>query len=107
MSLEIHASSVETLYFPVRSEHPTNGEIDLSGQTVEVALPAVGAAPSSWVAASWLSGTLRKGDDRYYVASAATSGYSLSSGTTYQAWVRVGGASGAIVKSGTVKAINT
>mgnify|MGYP007071628904 CR=1 FL=1 len=39
MSLEIHPSTVETLYFPVRSEHPTAGEQALNGLTVEIAMP--------------------------------------------------------------------
>jgi hypothetical protein len=59
------------------------------------------------VAATWATGTIRKGDDRFYVAVAPLSGYTLVSGTTYQAWVRVGGVGGAIVKSGTLKAIST
>lgn len=106
--LEIHPSTVESLYFPVRAEHPTTGASALSAQTVEIAIPAVGAAPSSWVTGSWASGTMRRGDDRYYVATASTSGFTFANGTSYQPWIRVGGASGAIVKcGGTIKAANT
>jgi hypothetical protein len=106
LSIELHDDSVETLYFPVRSEHPTSGEIDLTGQTVHVALPVVGVAPSVWVAATWLNGSMRKGDDRYFIASVSTSGFTLNGGSSYQGWVRVGGASGAIVKaSGVIKVV--
>jgi hypothetical protein len=108
MPLEIHPSTVETLYFPVRSEHPTAGEQVLSGQTIEVALPAVGAAPSSWITGAWATGTRRYGADRYYLATVATSSLTIASGTTYQPWLRIGGASGAIVKcGGTIKVSNT
>lgn len=106
--LEIHPSTVETLYFPVRSEHPAAGPVVLSAMTIEVALPAVGAAPSTWVTAAWGSGTRRYGRDRYYLATVATSSLTIASGTTYQPWLRIGGASGAIVKcGGTIKVSNT
>lgn len=107
-ALEIHPSTVETLYFPVRSEHPTAGSVALSLLTIEVAMPAVGASPSSWITAAWATGTRRYGASRYYLATVATSSLTLSNGTTYQPWLRVGGASGAIVKcGGTVKVSNT
>lgn len=96
--LELHPSTVETLYFPVRSEHPTTGAAALSGSSVDIALPADGVAPSSWISATWQSGTHRYGDHRYYVAGVSTSSLTLSNGTTYQPWIRVGGASGAIIK---------
>lgn len=104
MQVEVHPSSVQNLYLPVRDKPPTGAEVALSSQTVEVALPAVGASPSSWVTASWASGTLRKGDARYYVAVADLDDHTLADGTTYQPWVRVGGATGSIIKvPGTLK----
>lgn len=108
MSVEVHYQSVETLYLPVLKEHPGTGPVILSGQTVEVAMPTSGAAPSTWVTTTWASGTLRRGDDRWYLAELDLSDFSLSAGSTYQPWVRIGGAGGALVKaSDTIKAINT
>lgn len=108
MSLEIHPSTVETLYFPVRSEHPTAGEQALNGLTVEIAMPAQGAAPSVWVAGAWATGTRRYGVERYYLATVATDDLTISSGTTYQPWLRLGGSSGALIKvGGTVKVSDT
>ena len=105
---DIHYQSVETLHVPVRQEHPTTGPVVLSGDTVEVALPAVGAAPTTWVVTSWATGTYRQGDSRYYMALLSLSGFTLSAGTTYQPWVRIGGVGGAIIKvPDTIKAINT
>lgn len=108
MPVEIHASSIENLYLPIKDDAPTSAPVTLSALDVEVALPAVGASPSSWVACTWASGTLRDGDDRYYVVVADLDDFTLSSGTTYQPWIRIGGASGSITKvPGTVKAIST
>lgn len=107
-ALEIHPSTVETLYFPVRSEHPTAGAVDLSLLAVEVAMPAVGATPSSWITAAWATGSRRYGGIRYYLATVATSALTISNNTTYQPWLRIGGSSGAIVKlGGTIKVSNT
>ena len=108
MPLEIHPSTVQNLYFKVLSEHPTTGPVDLSGMSVEVAMPAVGASPSTWVVCSWATGTARVGDRRYYVAVASTSSFTFTNGTSYQPWIRLGGASGAWFKNaGTIKATNT
>lgn len=107
MSIEVHPSSVESLFAPILSVHPSSGPVDLSGLGVEVALPVSGVAPSTWVSSTWASGTWRRGDDRYYLATIVLSSFSLSAGSSYQAWVRIGGASGAIVKSGIIKAANT
>lgn len=107
-TLEIYSSSVETIYYPIKNVHPTTGAVDMSALTVEVALPAVGVSPSTWVTASWATGTIHDGDHRYYVVQSATSGFTLTAGTTYQPWVRVGGASGSVSKvPTTIKAINT
>lgn len=108
MSLEIHYQSVETVLIPCIDLHPTLGPTILSASGVEVALPAVGASPVTWVTTTWASGTYRRGDDRWYMANLALSSFSLSAGTTYQPWVRIGGGSGKIVKAtDTIKAINT
>ena len=108
MSLEIHPSTVQNVYLRVYSEHPTTGPVTLSSQSVEVAMPAVGVAPSVWVTESWATGTSRVGDRRYYVVVVPTSGFTFVAGTTYQPWVRIGGASGAYLKnSDTIKAVNT
>ena len=108
MSVEVHASSIEILHLPVIDEHPTLGPVVLSATTVEVALPAVGAAPSAWVTTAWASGTYRQGDRRWYMAELDLDDFTLAAGTTYQPWVRVGGATGAILKAAdTIKAINT
>jgi hypothetical protein len=104
---EIHDDSVEPLDMLVRSEHPTNGEIDLSGQTVHLALPAEGASPATWVAATWLTGTERRGKKNYYVASASSSGFTLAAGTTYRMWARVGGVGGAIIRGDAVRIISS
>lgn len=104
MQVEVHPSSVQNLYLPVRDQPPTGAEVALSSQTVEVALPAVGVAASVWVTASWASGTLRRGDKRYYVAVADLDDFTIADGSVYQPWVRVGGSSGSIIKvPGTVK----
>lgn len=108
MSVEVHYQSVEVLHVPVIRIHPTTGPVVLSGETVEVALPASSAAPTTWVVTSWASGTSRKGDDRWYMAELDLADFVIAAGTTYQPWVRIGGASGAIVKADdTIKAINT
>lgn len=108
MSVEIHASSVENLYLPIKDQAPTSAPVTLSALDVEVALPAIGVAPSTWVTCTWASGTLRDGDDRYYVVVADISDFTIAAGTTYQPWIRIGGSSGSITKvAGTVKVINT
>lgn len=108
MSLEIHPDSNEIVYLPVVDEHPTTGPAVLSVSTVEVALPAVGASPSTWVTTAWASGTYRQGDRRWYMAELDMSDFTFTAGTTYQPWVRIGGGSGVIVKAAdTIKAINT
>lgn len=107
MALELHYQSVETLYIPIRSEHPTTGEINLSVSAVAVAMPLVGVAPSTWVNETWASGTIRRGDERYYVVQVPTSGFTFASGSAYQAWVRVGGVGGSITKAGVIQAIST
>jgi hypothetical protein len=108
LSLEIHPSTVQNIYLRVLSEHPTTGPQVLSAQTVEVAMPAVGVSPSTWVTVSWATGTSRVGDDRYYVAVVPTASFTFSANTTYQPWIRIGGASGAYLKiSDTIRAINT
>ena len=108
MPLEIHPSTVQNLYFKVLSEHPTTGPAVLSGSSVEVAMPAVGASPSTWVTETWATGTARVGDRRYYVVVAPTSGFTFAANSTYQPWIRIGGASGVYLKvSDTIKAINT
>lgn len=106
MSLEIHYQSVEMLYVPVINVHPTTGPVSLAASFVEVALPAVGAAPTVWVTTAWASGTHRRGDDRYYAAELPLTSFTLAAGTTYQPWVRI--ETDAIVKAaGTIKAINS
>jgi hypothetical protein len=108
LSLEIHPSSVQNIYLKVLAEHPTTGPVVLSSQTVEVAMPAIGASPSTWVTLSWATGTSRIGDKRYYVVVVPTSSFTFSANTTYQPWIRIGGASGAIIKNdGTIKVVNT
>lgn len=109
MSLEVPSSSTEIVWVPVRDDHPTAGEINLSAVGIEVALPVDGVTPSAWTTTTWETGTWRRGEDRYYLAKlqVGTGGFTLSAGSTYRAWVRVGGASGAVVKGGTIKAINT
>lgn len=107
MALEFHYQTVENFYIPIRSEHPTTGPSDLTGQAVAVALPIVGVAPSTWVNETWASGSIRRGDDRFYVVVVATSGFSFASGSSYQAWVRIGGAGGSITKAGVLQAIST
>lgn len=108
LSLEIHFDSTEIVHLPVIDEHPTLGPVVLSASGVEVALPASSAAPSVWITTSWASGTWRQGDRRWYMAELDLSDFTLSAGTTYQPWVRIGGSNGAIVKTaGTIKAINT
>lgn len=107
-TLEVHPSTVESIYFPVRSDHPTTGPQALNALTVEIACPTDGVAPSSWITASWSSGTRKYGEHRYYVAAVSTSSLSLSNDTTYQPWIRIGGASGAIIKCPSkIKATNT
>lgn len=106
--IELHVDSIEEIYLPVRNSHPTTGDVDLSSLAVHVAIPTVGASPSSWVECTWASGTQRQGDDRYYVVVMDTSVFSFSAGTTYQPWIRINGVGGAIVKvDGTIRAINT
>lgn len=107
MALELHYQSVEDLYIPIRSEHPTTGEVNLSVSAVAVALPAVGVAPTTWVTLSWATGTIRRGDDRYYVVVVPTSSFTFVANTSYQAWVRVGGVGGSITKAGVIQAITT
>ncbi len=106
--LEVHASSVETIYLPVAEDPPGATATVLSSVTLDIALPAVGVAPTTWVSSSWSSNTMRDGDRRFYLAKLVTSGFTIAAGTTYQPWVRLGGAAGTIVKvPGTVKVINT
>lgn len=106
--LEIHASSVENIYLPVINDPPGAAATNLSSQTLDIALPAVGVSPSTWVSSSWSSGTLKDGVRRYYLAVLVTSGFTIAAGTTYQPWVRIGGAGGALVKiPGTIKVIDT
>lgn len=107
MFLEIHYQSVETVYIPVRSEHPTTGVIDLSTLAVAVALPVAGVAPATWVNETWATGTIRRGDDRFFIVVVPINGFTIANDTTYQAWVRINGVGGAIVKAGTIKAIST
>lgn len=106
--IEVHVDSIEDIYLPVRNSHPTTGDVDLSVYAVHVAIPLVGASPSSWVACTWASGTYRQGDDRYYVVTMDTDNFTFAAGSTYQPWVRVNGVGGAIIKvDGTIKAVNT
>lgn len=106
--LEVHASSVETIYLPVAEDPPGAAATVLSSSTLDIALPAVGVSPSVWVSSTWSTGTLRDGDRRYYLAKLVTSGFTIAAGTTYQPWVRLGGSGGSIVKvPGTIKVSNT
>lgn len=106
--LEIHASSVETIYLPVAEDPPGAAATVLSSVTLDIALPAVGVSPTTWVSSTWSTGTLRDGDRRYYLAKLVTSGFTIAAGTTYQPWVRLGGSGGSYVKvPGTIKVINT
>lgn len=106
MSLDVHASSVQFVYIPVLNDHPTTGPINLSSLTVEVALPATGAAPSSWIACAWATGTKLIGDVRYYVVEMDMDDFTIAAGTTYQPWVRINSVS--IIKAGdTIRAIDS
>lgn len=109
MALELPSATNETVYLPVRNDRPASGEYDLSGTTVEIALPVEGVAPSTWSSTTWETGTWRRGDERYHLAKVVigSGGFTITAGNTYRAWCRIGGASGAVVKGGTVKAINT
>lgn len=108
MSIEIHVDSVENLYFELLDQPPTTAAVTLSAFGVEVALPAVGVSPSSWIACTWASGSVRRGDERYFVVVADMDDFTIAAGTTYQPWVRIGGAGGSITKiPTTIKGINT
>ena len=108
MSIEVHYQSVETFHVPCIDVHPTTGPVVLSASSVDVAMPAVGASPTSWVSTTWASGTYRQGDLRWYMAVLDLSDFTLAAGTTYQPWVRIGGSGGSILKAtDTIKAINT
>lgn len=108
MSIEIHVDSVENIYFEILDHPPTGSPITLSAFGVEVSLPAVGASPSTWVTCAWATGTVRRGDDRFYVVIADADDFTIAAGTTYQPWIRIGGAGGSITKvPTTVKGINT
>lgn len=99
MSLEIHPSSVQFIFFDVANIHPTTGPVNLSLLGVEIAIPQVGNAPSSWITCTWATGTKRVGDKRYYVVVVDTDDLTIADGNTYQPWIRIGGATGAIVKA--------
>lgn len=107
MSLEVHYQSVENIFIPIRSQAPTTDPVDLSGTAVAVALPVVGVAPATWVTLTWAAHTLRRGDNRFYTVVVPLTSFVIANDTTYQAWVRVGGVGGSIVKAGTLKAIST
>lgn len=99
MSLEIHPSSIQFIFFDVANIHPTTGPVDLSLLDVEIAIPQVGNPPSSWITCTWATGSKRVGDKRYYVVVVDTDDLTLADNTTYQPWIRIGGATGAIVKA--------
>lgn len=108
MSIEVHVDSVENIYFEILDHPPTSAAVTLSAFDVEVSLPAVGASPSSWVTCAWAGGTVRRGDERYYVVVADTDDFTIAAGSTYQPWIRIGGSGGSITKvPTTVKGINT
>lgn len=105
--IEVPAGSTETIPVPVRHEDPVTGESVLSAYSVEVALPVDGVAPSSWTATTWKSGTKVEGGDRYYLVNllVGTGGFTLTAGNTYRCWVRIDNK--VLVKTDTIKAINT
>lgn len=108
MSLDIHVDSIQYVFIPVANVHPTTGPVNLSTLDVEVALPTVGVAPSSWIVCAWATGSMLVGDRRYYVVEMDLDDFTIAAGSTYQPWVRIGGATGSISKSGdTIRVINT
>lgn len=110
MAIQVPASSTETVYFPVKSTHPINGDVDLSALVVEVAVPLDSASPSTWVTTSWATGTKRINGERYYLAIinlGSGGSFTLTAGNTYRAWCRVttGGSNKAMLKGGQVVAV--
>lgn len=85
MSLRITTQTVEYVFVPVT----VDGSAPDSGLTVEVAMPAEGAAPATWVTAEWDAGRARvlvAGDD--VKGDTASEDFALAAGR-YDVWVKV------------------
>lgn len=108
MAIEVPFSTVEIVHMGIRNEHPVNGEVDLSGETLQVALPIDGVAPSSWVSTTWETKARWIDGRRFWLAkfSLNGSGFALASGKTYRMYAKVG-TGPVIVKGPTLVALAT
>lgn len=107
MTIQVHEDSVEIVHMRIRDAHPLTGDGDITGETLQVALPIDGVAPSAWSNSTWEADPEYVDGQWYYLAKFQLngSGFALAAGTTYRMWSRVG-AGPIMLKGDTIQAID-
>ena len=100
MTIQVHKDTVEVIHMRIRDNHPLTGGGDLTGETLQVALPIDGDAPSAWSNSTWESDPEYKDGEWYYLArfQLNSTGFDLAGETTYRMYAKVG--SGPVIVKG-------
>lgn len=100
MTIQVQEDSVEIVHMRIRDGHPLTGDGDLTGQTLQVALPVDGIVPSVWSSSTWEPDPEYVDGHWYYLAKFQMNGagFNLTGSTTYRMFAKVG--SGPVILKG-------